>query len=218
MPPTPHLPRRLGLLVTLLATAALLVPSAHAASLSQGSSGAAVAALNERLAELTYLPAGTSSSRFTRATHHAVVAFQKLNGLVPDGAVGPRTRAALADAERPRPHLALAGRRAEVSRSLQVAFLVVDGEVVRTIDVSTGKPGYTTPAGTFRVFRRERMSWSYSYRVWLPWAAYFNGGIAFHGSRDVPTYAASHGCVRIPTPFAREVYRFARMGTSVTVL
>ena len=83
---------------------------------------------------------------------------------------------------------------------------------------STGKAGYTTPRGRFSVYRRERRSWSYSYRVWLPWAAYFNRGIAFHGYRTVPVYAASHGCVRVPFPFARELYAFARLGTRVDVL
>ena len=205
-----------------IATLAVLVlpgfASAEAATLSRGSSGPAVAALNARLAELSYLPAGTRSSRFTAATHHGVIAFQKLNGLAPDGEVGPRTRAALEKAKRPRPRLARDGRRIEVWRARQVAFLVVNGKVARTIHVSTGKRGYTTPGGSYRVFRRERMSWSVSYRVWLPWAAYFNRGIAFHGYRDVPTYPASHGCVRVPMPFAAEVYGFARIGTRVHVL
>ena len=208
-----------------LATAAVLtlallsLPSlAGAATLSKGSRGPAVAALNSRLAELSYLPSGARSSRFGSATHHGVVAFQMLSGLSPDGVVGPRTRAALVAAERPRPRLALRGRRIEVARSAQLAFLVAGGGVVRTIHVSTGKRGFTTPAGTFRVFRREVRSWSYSYNVWLPWAAYFNGGIAFHGHAQVPPYAASHGCVRIPMPFAEEVYDFARIGRTVKVL
>jgi peptidoglycan hydrolase-like protein with peptidoglycan-binding domain len=201
-----------------LTLALLALPSIAAATLSKGSSGPAVAGLNMRLAELSYLPAETRSSRFGPATYHGVVAFQMLNGLAPDGVVGPRTRAALETAERPRPRLSLAGSRIEVARSAQIAFLVKGGEVARTIHVSTGKSGFTTPAGTFRVYRREVKSWSYSYHVWLPWAAYFNGGIAFHGHAQVPSYAASHGCVRIPTPFAEEVYRFARVGRVVKVL
>lgn len=203
----------------LLTLALLTLPSlAAAGTLSKGSSGPAVAALNSRLAELSYLPSGAHSSRFAPATYHGVLAFQMLSGLSPDGVVGPRTRAALAAAKRPRPRLSLTGRRIEVLRSAQIAFLVSGGEVVRTIHVSTGKSGFTTPAGSFRVFRREVKSWSYSYHVWLPWAAYFNGGIAFHGSAQVPSYAASHGCVRIPMPFAEEVYGFARMGRTVKVL
>ncbi|MFM8945634.1 MAG: L,D-transpeptidase, partial [Actinomycetota bacterium] len=29
---------------------------------------------------------------------------------------------------------------------------------------------------------------------------YFNGGIAIHGSRSIPNYPASHGCVRVSVP------------------
>lgn len=31
------------------------------------------------------------------------------------------------------------------------------------------------------------------------------------------TYPASHGCVRVPSPDARRVYRFAKIGTAVVV-
>ncbi len=209
---------RLVVAAAVVALAALLAGPAAGATISRGATGPAVAALNAKLASLTYLAARTASDRFTTGTHHAVVAFQKVRGLTPDGVVGPLTTAALRSAAPPRPRLARPGKRIEVLRSKQVAFLVADGRVKRTINVSTGKAGYTTPAGSFRVFRRETRSWSYSYSVWLPWAAYFNGGIAFHGHRDVPPYAASHGCVRIPMPFSREVYGFARLGRRVHVL
>jgi peptidoglycan hydrolase-like protein with peptidoglycan-binding domain len=198
---------------------ALAAPTpGSAAVLQEGARGSAVATLNERLAELTYLPAGGSSSRFDRATHHAVLAFQKVHGLDVDGRVGPQTSAASRAARRPAPRLAENGKRAEVWRDRQVAVLIVRGKVTRTVNVSTGRPGFTTPAGEFRVFRREAMSWSVPYSVWLPWAAYFNGGIAFHAHTTVPAYAASHGCVRVPGKFAREVYRFATLGRRVTVL
>jgi peptidoglycan hydrolase-like protein with peptidoglycan-binding domain len=200
------------------ALVAVLAPAAAEASLlAKGSKGAKVAKLNARLAELTYLPAGAASTRFTLGTHHAVVAFQKLSGLDPDGLVGPLTRRALAKASAPAPRVDRRGRRIEVWRAKQVAFLVAKGKVVRTVDVSTGKARFRTPAGSFRVFRRERMSWSYKYEVWLPWAAYFNGGIALHAWAHVPPWPASRSCVRVPRPFAREVYRFARLGTRVEV-
>jgi lipoprotein-anchoring transpeptidase ErfK/SrfK len=54
--------------------------------------------------------------------------------------------------------------------------------------------------------------------VWLPYASYFNRGIAFHEYHDVPAVPASHGCVRLPAPEAPTVYAFATVGTRVTVL
>ncbi len=73
------------------------------------------------------------------------------------------------------------------------------------------------PAGTFAVFREEEMSWSVPFSQWLPWASYFFQGIAFHEYADVPTYPASHGCVRVPQPEARSLYRFAAIGRKVVV-
>ena len=215
----PH-PRRRLAVVAIAALAAVLAlavdpPAARAAQLTVGLRGAAVLALNERLAELGYLPRRNVTTVFTRATYHTVIAFEKYEGLARDGVVGDRTKAALRDARRPRPRLAAGGRRIEVWRDRQLALLVVNGVAVRTVAVSTGKAGYETPRGRFSVYRRERLSWSYSYRVWLPWAAYFNRGIAFHGYRSVPVYAASHGCVRVSLSF---VYDFARLGTRVDVL
>jgi lipoprotein-anchoring transpeptidase ErfK/SrfK len=72
--------------------------------------------------------------------------------------------------------------------------------------------------GRFRVFRKERQSWSVPFRVWLPWASYFSGGVALHGHRTVPAHPASHGCVRIPLSEAAAVYAFARLGVTVAVL
>jgi lipoprotein-anchoring transpeptidase ErfK/SrfK len=55
------------------------------------------------------------------------------------------------------------------------------------------------------------------FSVWLPYAFYFNQGIAFHEYPDVPPYPASHGCVRVPAPEAKKVYRFAALDTVVIV-
>ena len=77
--------------------------------------------------------------------------------------------------------------------------LVVDGNrVIRIVVVSTGKPAFDTPTGSYRVTRKEQRSWSVPYKVWLPWASYFVGGVAFHEYPDVPPTPASHGCVRVP--------------------
>ena len=200
---------------------ALAQPAAATAAtelLQLGSSGPKVVALHERLGALSYLRAGSDAPRFTARTRHAVIAFQMHERLAVDGVVGPQTRRALRAAGRPRPMLFATGRRIEVWRGRQLAVLVRDGRVARTVHVSTGAAGYTTPAGGFSVLRREKQSWSVPYSVWLPWAAYFNGGIAFHAHAQVPTYPASHGCVRVPTPFARAVYRFATLGTRVDVI
>ena len=103
-----------------------------------------------------------------------------------------------------------------------VALIVIDPEtlprVARTVGVATGKGVNATPPGSFKIFRKEVKSWSYPFQVWLPWASYFFGGIAFHEYPDVPTAAASHGCVRVPVYDAEFLYRFAPLETPVRVL
>ena len=49
-----------------------------------------------------------------------------------------------------------------------------------TVPVSTGKGSNATPIGSFRIFRKEVKSWLFPFQVWLPWASYFVGGVAFH--------------------------------------
>jgi hypothetical protein len=179
---------------------------------------ASVRALQDRLADLGFLPRSGVDGQSGEQTRFAVMAFQKWARLDRDGVAGPRTRAALEKAKRPTPRTKGSGRRVEVLLDRQLALYIAGGRVVRTLHVSTGAPGFATPAGRFNVFRKERNSWSVPYKVWLPWASYFVGGVAFHESPDVPAGPASHGCVRVPRYDARWLYDRLPNGTSVTVL
>ena len=87
---------------------------------------------------------------------------------------------------------------------------------MRAVHISTGAGG-KTPRGTFHIFRKERMSFSRPFHVFLPYASYFSGGFAFHEYPNVPAYSASHGCIRIGYPEARGVYEFALLGTLVSI-
>ncbi|MCB1026167.1 MAG: L,D-transpeptidase family protein, partial [Microthrixaceae bacterium] len=48
---------------------------------------------------------------------------------------------------------------------------------------------------------------------------YFNGGIALHGSPSVPSYPASHGCVRLTDPEINFLWGtpWGNIGTTVWV-
>jgi lipoprotein-anchoring transpeptidase ErfK/SrfK len=46
---------------------------------------------------------------------------------------------------------------------------------------------------------------------------YFVSGYAIHGYAEVPTYPASHGCLRLPIADAAPVYRWVHLGTAVDV-
>ena len=183
-----------------------------------GAPSTEIRALQERLIALSFLAPGTADGVLGSQTRSAVVAFQKWAGLARDGNPGPLTQARLAQASPPTPRSPGGGRRAEVLLDRQLTLVIDGGRVIRVLDVSTGKPGYETPAGAFRVTRKEERSWSVPYKVWLPWASYFVGGVAFHEYPDVPPAPASHGCVRVQRWDAQWLYRQLPLGAPVTVL
>jgi peptidoglycan hydrolase-like protein with peptidoglycan-binding domain len=176
-----------------------------------------VRAIQVRLGALGYLPAASADGLLGPQTTNAIIAFESWEGLTRDGLATAALRTRLATAERPAPS-PRSGRRIELSLRKQVVLLVdANGVAVRAIHVSSGKASTPTPPGAFSVFRKELRSWSYPFQEWLPYASYFTGGIAFHEFNYVPTFPASHGCVRIPAPEAPGVYAFATLGTPVYV-
>ena len=172
-----------------------------------------------RLWQLGYLSSADVNGSLDYATSQALTAFQGWEGLARTGTVTGETQLALVHADRPRGRTGgsvSSGRSVEIHRDRGVLLLLEDGVVERAVHTSTGAGG-ATPSGTFRVYRKEIMSWSYPFSVWMPYASYFVGGIAMHEYSHVPEYPASHGCVRLPAGDAARVYRFAEVGTPVHV-
>lgn len=186
--------------------------------LAEGEQGYAysVRGVQLRLSTLGFLHRSDVTGTLDYRTSQALLAFQGWEGLGRTASVSGETQRALFRARVPRPAARAPGRRIEIHRDLGVLLVIEENEVVRAIHTSTGAGGIT-PAGDFRVYRKERMSWSVPFQVWMPWAAYFRGGIATHEYPDVPAYPASHGCVRLPEGEARRVYDFVELGTPVRV-
>jgi N-acetylmuramoyl-L-alanine amidase len=205
----------------------LLVAPANAATrvLRIGSRGADVLALERRLAGLRY-DVGRVDSVFDNSTFHGVVAFQKVNGLARDGAVGPKTRAKLARPASPRVIVRRAGSSIEINLSRQVMVYARGGGIVRIFDISSGSgrlytvDGQTrraiTPTGNFRITRKIN-AWRTSKLGRLYRPAYFYGGYAVHGSWSVPAYPASHGCVRVTIAVMDRLYNGLPVGLPVKV-
>ena len=171
----------------------------------------------QQLVDLGFMAPSGLTGTLDAQTVAAVLGFQKWANLSRDGTLGEATVAALQRATRPEPRLRAPGRRIEVQLRRQLALLIEGNRVVRAVHISSGAGG-ATPRGSFRVYRKERYSWSVPFKVWLPWASYFTGGIAFHEYGSVPTYAASHGCVRVTRYDAPTLFGFAETGTPVDVL
>ncbi len=180
--------------------------------------GPSIRDLQELLADLGFAAQGNATGVEDERTGVATLAFQKWARLPRDGRLGPATVSALLRAARPRPSQRLGpGKRVEVLLDRQLALLIEDDRVQRAVHISTGAYG-RTPVGSFRIFRKETMSWSVPFSVWMPWASYFAGGFAFHEYSSVPAYPASHGCVRVNRFDALTLYAFATQGTPVRVL
>jgi peptidoglycan hydrolase-like protein with peptidoglycan-binding domain len=169
-----------------------------------------------RLLQLGYLARPSVTGTVDYLTEQALLAFQGWERLERTGTFTGETQRALFTAETPKPAYRFHGRHVEIFRDLGVLLLVDDGNVVRAIHTSTGSFG-RTPAGDFHVYAKSLYSWSVPFKVWMPYASYFHGGIAMHQYPDVPSYPASHGCVRLPAGEAQRVYDFVDVGTSVFV-
>jgi L,D-transpeptidase catalytic domain/Sporulation and spore germination/Putative peptidoglycan binding domain len=193
-------------------------PVTAADAAPKGANPATIRRLQEQLVDLGFMSAGGISGEADDRTRVAVTAFQKWARLDRTGVLDGPTTSRLLLAARPEPIHRVPGRKVEVLLDRQLALVEENGKVLRTVHISSGQPGYSTPAGSFSVYRKERMSWSIPYSVWMPWASYFTGGIAFHQSASVPTYPASHGCVRVNAYDAPLVYEFAVHGTPVEVM
>ena len=88
-----------------------------------------------------------------------------------------------------------------IDKAKQTMVVSVDGKTKYTWPVSTGRPGYSTPSGSYTPGSMNEMWYS---KQWdnapMPHAIFFTKeGHAIHGSYDVKHLGrpASHGCVRI---------------------
>jgi lipoprotein-anchoring transpeptidase ErfK/SrfK len=90
--------------------------------------------------------------------------------------------------------------------------------------VSTARPGYRTPTGTFRPIRLERTWYSTIYdNAPMPYSIFFYGGYAIHGTTEISRLGrpVSHGCVRLHPDNARALFnlvrRYGSANTRITI-
>jgi len=84
--------------------------------------------------------------------------------------------------------------------------------------VSTGKRGHDTRPGVFSILEKRRHHFSNLYDgAPMPWMQRMTwSGTALHGG-VVPGYPASHGCVRLTSSFAPELFYQTKVGEHVIV-
>lgn len=127
----------------------------------------------------------------------------------------------------------------------QRAYFYKGEYLVGVSKISSGKDGFTTPPGTFKIIQKNKDHRSNLYGNYVasdgsiiqkdvdvtkdpkpPGAIFdgapmtyfmrFNGGVGLHAGY-LPGFAASHGCVRMPDDMAAIYFRNVEVGTPVVV-
>ena len=120
------------------------------------------------------------------------------------------------------PAIAQAQILAKINLSSQRMNVYVDGAPVYSWPVSTARPGYRTPVGTFRptALVRYHRSTIYSGSP-MPYSIFFLRGYAIHGSYETKYlgHPASHGCIRLHPANAAVLYSLVKQyGAGNTVI
>jgi hypothetical protein len=105
-----------------------------------------------------------------------------------------------------------------VSIPEQTMHVYRNGILIGRSSVSTGSKGHETPGGVFTILEKNKTYYSKKYdnapmpnMQRITWS-----GIAMH-SGQLPGYAASHGCVRLPYDFSQLLFATTNNGGTVVV-
>ncbi len=128
----------------------------------------------------------------------------------------------------------------------QRAYFYKGDQLVGVSLVSTGREGYGTPLGKYKILQKTKDHISSIYGNYvdttgkvvvkdvdtrkdkrptgtryegspMPYFMRFTGGVGMH-TGFLPGYAASHGCIRMPDHMARAFFNNVSVGTPVTVV
>ncbi len=101
----------------------------------------------------------------------------------------------------------------------QRAYVYRGRTIVAVSSVSTGKGSKPTPTGVFTILQKAEVhrsslynSASMPYMQRLTW-----GGVAMHAGHN-PGFPASHGCIRLPSAFAKQLYQATEKGATVEIV
>jgi L,D-transpeptidase catalytic domain len=182
-------------------------PALHA-----GECGRVVKVFKEAMAKMGYVSG--AGPCFTARTAREVLAYRKVNERARTEQAGGRLVEEVFDGRGGyRVRYPGAGEHAEVPLAKQVLVLARGARPFAIYPVSTGKPSTPTVTGHYHFYLRspgynsEGMFYSF----------YWYRGYAVHGYAEVPTYPASHGCVRTYIADQPRIYYQLQMGESIFV-
>jgi hypothetical protein len=170
--------------------------------------------IQARLLDMGYW--ATRSGRYDLRTRWAVMAYRKVNRMARNFALNRRMidRIVKGQGRFPKRFGATGRKRVEANLSLQVYVLIdAKGKIYRVVPTSTGAPGTRSDLGRFRFYRRQPGTNG----LGMVNSVYYNGGEALHGYSSIPSYPASHGCLRTPTTYSRAIYEWIDLGDRIDV-
>lgn len=105
-----------------------------------------------------------------------------------------------------------------ISITLQRMYVYRGDTLIAVASVSTGKSGHRTPMGSFTTIQKARWHRSNIYsNAPMPFMQRLTWtGIALHAGHN-PGFPASHGCIRMPYEFARDLFDIVPLGSLVTI-
>src|ERR1700761_8395497 len=105
-----------------------------------------------------------------------------------------------------------------VDLSRQLATVYRNGIRIAVSTISSGKEGHETPTGVFTILQKDADHHSniYNnapmyYQERLTW-----GGVALHAG-GLPGYPESHGCIHLPSEFAKDLFDVSPPGMTVVI-
>jgi peptidoglycan hydrolase-like protein with peptidoglycan-binding domain len=145
-------------------------------------------------------------------TARGVLAFRKANELGRDGFATKEVFAKLARGQGAyKLRYPKAGKHVEFDWSRQVLVLAKGGRPYRTYHTSSGTSATPTVFGTYRFYLQTPGTNAKG----MVHSSYFIRGYAIHGYASVPTYPASHGCLRVPIPNAASIFNWIDIGDPI---
>jgi len=115
-----------------------------------------------------------------------------------------------------------------IDTSSQTLSVLLKNIPLSVFPVSTGRKGYETPKGEYKINNKIPRAWSKTYGLWMPYWMSFIG--SQYGIHELPEWPGglkegqnhlgvpvSHGCVRLGIGPAKWLYNWANIGTKVIV-
>ena len=209
----------------MLLTAAFNVFAANVNSEPAVQNATQITEAEQILGNLGYLTEN-ADGRLDFMSRHAIMAFQKVEGLKRTGVLTASLLEKMREASAPTAKYNGAAH-VEVDLTRQVLFMVGDdGKVNLIVPISSGSGERywdkerkkfevaSTPRGEFKIQRKFNGTRKAPLgSIYYP--SYFVGGWAVHGSASIPSKPASHGCVRVPRGADKKLFGMMPKGMTI---